>query len=248
MEVCGGSGGPALPWEDAAGLRRFGGAFFAAAGGFGEEFFLRVPRRIHGGGGGAFVNSGSVINETYSGALFTGGTGVQTRSRTFTNLDTAGEQLRSGFSLSGVAGSFEIGVNFIGLKSNASTTILTTKFTGVGSGFTLNDGGSDFVAAPSITYDNGAIYDIAFLGEIGSPDYTWAIQRRGGGNANNTFQYSAGATLSSFSEIQFFWNAPGGSGNDGLIDGVSVIPEPSSLLLGALAGLAALLALRRRKG
>jgi hypothetical protein len=204
----------------------------------------------HAGAGGSFVNGDSPIDGTHAGALFTGGAGTAVLSRSFTPITTSGADVQVAFTLSGLANGNEIGVNILGLKSNASTTVLTLKFTGSGSGFTLNDGGTDFVAAGGVTYADGADYDITFSGEIGSTDYFWSVSQRGGGSANNgtAFTYSGvGTTLSSVSAIEFFWTAPAGSGNDGLIDSVSVIPEPSAALLFLVGGAGLVRWIRRRR-
>lgn len=203
----------------------------------------------HSGAGGSFVNGGSEIDGTYAGALFTGGGGVSVISRNFTTLDSG--EVSASWSIKGLNNMVEIGVNIVGLKSDSATNILTLKFDSSNTGLRMNDGGSDFPATTDVTYSNGNIYDFTFSGEIGSGDYFWSVSQRGGPSASNAtaFTYSGGATLSEFSEIQFFWNAPDGGGNDGLIDNVNIVPEPSSIIMMGLAGLAAggFTLLKRRK-
>lgn len=147
----------------------------------------------------------------------------------------------------GGSGNFnEIGVNLLGLKSNNQTNIITLKFNDSNtSTLFLNDGGSDFTQG-DVAYTDNTIYDFTLSTTIGGDKYSWSVIQRGGGTASGTdFTFSgSGTTLTNVSGIAFFWSADAGSGNDGFIDNVSIIPEPSSALLGALG---ALMLLRRRR-
>lgn len=209
---------------------------------------------VHSGtSGGSFVNTNSEIAGSNAGALFTDGGGVQTLTRNFTTLDQSGSSVSVSWSMKGLASTEEIGVNVLGLKSDNSTTVLTAKFPGTGTDFTLNDGGSDFSpGSTSFSFQDAVVYDVTLNMEIGSADYTWEVSEAGVATENNIgspFQYSGGGTtLTEVNGLSFFWDAPGGDGNDGLIDSVSVVPEPSAyaLIVGAL-GLS-LVSLRRRRG
>jgi hypothetical protein len=203
----------------------------------------------HAGAGGAFVNTDSRIDGVNAAGVYTLGAGTATLTRSFSAINTPGDPVDIRFTISGLSSSTEIGVNLQGLKSDTSTNILTLKFTGAGTGFTLNDGGTDFVAAPSVTYADGEDYDVRFTSTIGSTDYFWSVSQRGGPSDSNltAFTYSGAATLSSASAIQFFWTAPDGPGNDGLIDSVSVIPEPSAAFLLLFGGAGLTRWMRRRK-
>jgi hypothetical protein len=206
----------------------------------------------HGGAGDQFINGGSQIDGTYGLALFTGGSGVSTTTRSFANsIDTPGTQFTATWSLKGLANSIEIGLNLLGQKSDSSSNILTLKFTGSGD-ITLNDGGNDFTQT-GVSYSNNTIYDFSVTAEVGSNQYSWSVNQRGGGGSasGNNFTFSNSATLTNFSSVQFFWNAPVSSGNDGVLDSVSVqiVPEPSTYaLLTGLAMAGAVLCRRRRRG
>jgi len=204
---------------------------------------------IHSGAGGSFLNGGSEIDGVFAGALFTGGGGVSVLSRSFETLDSG--TVSASWSIKGLNNMFQIGVNLIGSMSNSASNIVTLKFDSSNTGLRMNDGGSDFTATTDVTYSNNAIFDFTFTSTVGSNEYFWSVAQRGGNSASNSlaFTYSGGATLSELNQIVFFWDAPGGAGNDGMIDSVTVIPEPSSIIMMGLAGLAAggLTVLKRRK-
>lgn len=203
----------------------------------------------HSGAGGAFLNTGSVIDGGNSAGLFTAGGGLSYLTRTFTPQTLVGEDVFASWSFRSLQNTFEIGVTLQGEMSNSSSDILTIQFFGPGSTLTMNDGGGNFNPPAPLTYSEGAIYDVTFASEIGSSDYAWSIAQRGGPSTGGNFSYSAGTlSLTEFSGIQFFWNAPGGAGNDGFIDNV-VVPEPSSIVMLGLTGLAAggLALFKRRK-
>ncbi|MGD7653720.1 MAG: hypothetical protein ACQCXQ_10925 [Verrucomicrobiales bacterium] len=193
----------------------------------------------HGGAGGSFVNSGSEIEGTYSGALYTSGGGVSTLKREFTTLDSSNSgTVGASWSIKGLANMQEIGVNLIGSMSNGDTYILTMKFdVDFTDGLRMDNGGDEFTTATEVDYANGSIFDFTFSSEIGSEQYTWSVASDSGASASQTYHYNydgAGLSLTSFSAIEFFWEAPNGTGNDGLIDNVSLVPEPSSAIAGLL--------------
>ncbi len=194
------------------------------------------------GGSGGFVG-GNVISGNHAGALF----GTSSLVRNFSAI-TSGT-VTATWSIKGLGGSGnfnEIGVNLLGLKSNNQTNIITLKFDDSNtSTLFLNDGGSDFTQG-TVGYTDNTIYDFTLSAAIGGDKYSWSVIQRGGGTASGTdFTFSgSGTTLTNVSGIAFFWSADAGAGNDGFIDNVSIIPEPSSALLGALG---ALMLLRRRR-
>jgi len=218
------------------------------SGTFSEGTGAWTTNWIHSDAGGSFVNTGSEIDGTGTGALYTSGDGISRLTRSFTTQDEDGSIVFASWSLKGLQNASEIGVTLIGSKSDAATNIVTMQFFNSGSNFTLNDGGSNFGVLDPVPYFNDTIYDMTFSSEIGSNSYSWSVSQRGVVSDSDSFTYSGGATLTDFSGIQFFWDAPSGSGNDGLIDSV-VVPEPSSIIMLGLTGLATgmIALLKRRK-
>ena len=190
-----------------------------------------------------FVSAAPRIDGNHSGGLF-GTTGI---TRSFDSITTVTVTVSwSVRGLGGLANFNEIGLNILGLKSNSQTVVATLKFDDdFLSTLRMNDGGSDF-SIGSLGYTESAIYDFTFSSAIGGSNYSWSVQQRGGGAESGTdFTYSgSGTTLTNVSGVGFFWSGESGSGNDGFIDSVSVVPEPSAALLG---GIGALLLLRRRR-
>jgi len=195
------------------------------------------------GGSGSFSNGASQINGVRSGALF----GTSSLARNFTAIATG--TVTATWSLKGLPafGNFnELGLNIRGLKSDSATNVLTMKFTDLAStSVTLNDGGTDFNQG-TLGYKANAIYDFSFTSTVGGNTYSWSVNERGTANttSGNAFTYSGGSTLTNVNGLTFFWSANSGGGNDGLIDQVSVIPEPSAAILGAIGSL---ILLRRRR-
>lgn len=195
------------------------------------------------GGSGSFVNVASQINGVHSGALF----GTSSLARDFTAISTG--TVTATWSLKGLPafGNFnELGLTIRGLKSNSATNLLTLKFTDANSGnVTLNSGGSDFNQG-TFGYNGGSIYDFLFTSTVGSTQYSWSVNERNTANTASgiNFTYDDGSSLTNVSGLTFFWGANSGGGNDGLIDQVSVIPEPSAAILGAIGSL---ILLRRRR-
>lgn len=184
----------------------------------------------HSGNGGHFVDGSSNIDGTHAGALWADA-GTSFMSRNFTTIDSG--PFTATWSIKGLQNMFEIGVNLTGKKSDFATNIITVKFDSSNTGLRLNDGGSDFTATSDVTYSDGAIYDFTLSGAIGSAEYSWSVEQRGGNSASNspTWVFSGSAAVTEFSGFQFFWQAPAGPENYGLIDNVAVIPEPATYTL-----------------
>lgn len=202
--------------------------------------------------GGNYINSGSLIDGTYSLGLF--GQGNLASRLVSPTVSTSGDTITIGWSLR--AGwdvvndgdgnvLSEIGLNII---NAASSPLLTMKFVEGGSSLLMNDGGADF-ARTGITFFKDSVYDFTFSSVMGSNAYSFSVSRDNGlqTDSGTGFTYQGGRTTNSIGGVQMFATAPTGSGNDGFLDSVSVdvVPEPSQA---ALFGLGALgLALRRRR-
>lgn len=185
------------------------------------------------------------IDGNFAAGLFTDGAGQQLIARNFSSI-TVGTVTAS-WSVRGTGGFADynrIGFNLKGLMSGGSTNIITLKFEDAFSTLRMNDGNVDF-GAGTVGYTDGAIYDFTFTSSIGSNQYSWTVAQRGGGSSSGTnFNYSFGRTLTNVSGVEFYWDANGGAGNDGFIDNISVVPEPTAALLGSLGMLGLL---RRRR-
>jgi hypothetical protein len=183
------------------------------------------------------------IDGDSAGGLF----GTTSISRNFTSITTG--IVTASWSIKGMGGTGafnEIGINLLGLKSNSQTNVATIKFVDTNLGtLRLNDGGVDF-SSGSVGYSSDAIYDFTFTSAISSTNYSWTVSQRGGSTASGTnFTYSgSGTTLTNLSGITFFWSADSGSGRDGFVDNILVVPEPASAVLGLLG---TVLLLRRRR-
>ena len=190
-----------------------------------------------------FVSGVTRIDGNHSGGLF----GTSSISRNFSAITTGTVTVNWSIRGLGGIGNFnEIGLNILGLKSNSQTVVATLKFDDdFLSTLRLNDGGSDF-SFGTVGYSDSAIYDFSFSSTVGTSNYSWSVTERGGSTASGIdFTYSgSGTTLTNINGLGFFWSGEAGSGNDGFIDSISVVPEPSAALLG---GLGALMLLRRRR-
>jgi hypothetical protein len=187
---------------------------------------------------------GNQIDGSYAGGLY----GTSSITRSFSSITTGAVTATWSIKGMGGTGNFnEIGVNLLGQKSNDQTNVLTFKFNDANlTTLRLNDGGVDF-SAGSVGYADNSIYDFTFESEIGSTNYSWSVTRRSDSAtaSGSNYTYSgSGTTLTNLSGITFFWSAETGSGNDGFVDNITVVPEPASAALGLLG---ATLLLRRRR-
>lgn len=195
----------------------------------------------------SLAGSGSFNSDQIDGDSAGGLYGTTSISRNFPSITTG--TVTASWSIKGMGGTGafnEIGVNLLGLKSNSQTNVITIKFTDANlTTLRLNDGGVDF-SSGAVGYSDDTVYDFTFTSVIGSTNYSWTVSQRGGGTASGTdFNYSGvGTTLSNVSGIAFFWSADSGSGRDGFVDNIVVVPEPASAALG-LIGTALLLRRRR---
>ncbi|HSP41320.1 MAG TPA: hypothetical protein VLO11_00475 [Luteolibacter sp.] len=204
--------------------------------------------------GGSYMNSGSVIDGTYTLGLY-GQNNDAVRSvvspiTTTGDIVTVSWSMRAGWDVvtdndGGVTS--ELGLN---LRDQNGNTLITFKFLdGAQNGkLQVNDGGSNF-AINDITFATNNIYDFTFTSELGTNTYDFTVNRRGSSESFSTpanTYFFTGGSMTSFEDVRFFMTAPSGSGNDGFLDSVSVtvIPEPSAALLGGLGMLALL---RRRR-
>lgn len=129
----------------------------------------------------------------------------------------------------------EVGLNLI----NNGNIAFTLKFVGGGSSWSMNDGLTDFGAGQAYEANTSLTFSFTYNGGS-SYSYTF-----GSGSGNN---FTAISDISSIDEVGFFSVNQGGDQNFG-INNLAVIPEPSSIIMMGLAGLAAggLTVLKRRK-
>ena len=196
--------------------------------------------------GGNYLSSDSKIDGTRSVGLygdFDGGPATFQRlisptvSTTGTTVSVA-FSIRADWDINAAFSGSQIGVNVL---NGSSAPLLTFKFQSDGNSETplnlqLNDGGSDF-ARSGISFATSAIYDFTFTSDIGSGQYSFTADRRGGSQSDSgtNFNYN-NRTTGSIGGLQFFVRAPSGGGNDGFLDSVivSAVPEPSAFLFGGL--------------
>ena len=189
--------------------------------------------------GGNYVSDASKIDGTHSLGLY----GTATASRQLSSsIVSAGTTVSMAFSIragwdvvtpgGGFTGS-EMGVNIL---DSSSQLLLTFKFSQSAPQLKLNDGGS-FFEPGGLTFAKDDVYDFHFESDIGSSFYSFTVNRRGNAESasGTNFTYGdPGRSTSSFGGLEFFIKAPGGSGNDGFLDTVSAVPEPSAFLFGSL--------------
>jgi hypothetical protein len=187
--------------------------------------------------GGNYISGASKIDGTYSLGLYGGASASRLVNASITTTAAAVELkfsfradwdvVNPGFGFSGS----EIGVT---IRNASSQPLFTYKFNQGNSQLRLNDGGGDFSPGTSLTFARNDIYDFTFESAIGSNQYSFQVSRRGNSEtaSGTNFTYSAGRTTNSIGGINFFVNAPSGSGNDGFLDGVSIsaVPEVSPML------------------
>ena len=191
-----------------------------------------------GDGGSYFGNvGGGAIDPAF--AIFSGGTGTSSVSRTFSSSLTAGDtfsfDLAHSTNISSSGG--EIGFQLI----NSGDVAITWKFVGGGSAWTMNDGGAGGDFGAGQLYAANQVLQFSFT-YLGNNDYSYTFGTGSGSNFTST------NTISSINEFRFYSNNQGSGDNFG-VDNLTVIPEPSSIIMMALAGLAAggLTVLKRRK-
>ncbi len=129
----------------------------------------------------------------------------------------------------------EVGLNLI----NNGTIVFTLKFVGGDENWSINDGGADFGAGQAYAANTSLTFSFTYNGG-NSYSYTF-----GSGSGNN---FTATSDISSINEVGFYSVNQGADQNFG-INNLAVIPEPSSIIMMGLAGLAAggFTVLKRRK-
>lgn len=185
------------------------------------------------GDAGRYIGGTGIGNPAFG--LFSGGSGAFSSAfRRFDNPlgvgDTFSVDIGHTTNIDG-----EIGLNLI----NNGVIVFTLKFVGGGANWLINDGGSDFGAGQSYVANTPLTFSFTYLGEN---KYSYSF---GTGSGIN---FTASSNISSIDEVGFF-NVNQGSGENFGINNLSVIPEPSSIIMMGLAGLAAggLTLLKRRK-
>lgn len=189
---------------------------------------------INDGDGGHYIGATGLGGNTFG--LFNTFTSTTTDAiRPFTGVLTAGQTFSIDLGFSSFAATGAIGIN---LRSGTSDVI--TLFTNGSGDWMLNDGGSDFSAGTtalantaysfSLTYNGGTSYSFSLTGSAGGINFN-----------------SGNGGISSIDNLRLFNFNQGGGANFGF-DNLSIVPEPSSLVL--LAGPALLGAwffVRRRR-
>ena len=131
----------------------------------------------------------------------------------------------------------------VGLNLFDNTTpVFTFKFTGGGTVWQLNDGGSDFNT--NIPFGSNTPISFSFTFN-GGASYTVAITD--GVNSYGGTPFNASSTISNINGFRFFSSSQGPGENLGF-DNLAVVPEPTTLsLLAGPAILGAWFFLRRRR-
>lgn len=129
----------------------------------------------------------------------------------------------------------EIGLNLI----NNGTIVYTLKLVSGETTWEMNDGGTDFGIAQDFEADTSIPFSFTYNG---GSSYSYSF---GSASGNN---FIANSDISSIDEVGFFNRDQGGGQNIGF-NNLTVIPEPSSIIMVGLTGLAAagLTLLKRRR-
>jgi hypothetical protein len=186
-----------------------------------------------GNGGSYFGNVGDGAIDPAFAIFSPNASSTSTVSRTFNSALTAGDtfsfELAHSPTIEG-----EIGFQLV----NDGDVAITWKFVGGGTGWLMNDGGSDFGAGQA--YAANQVLEFSFT-YLGGSNYSYTF---GSGSGSN---FSAQNVINQINEFRFYSNHQGDGQNFG-VDALLIIPEPSSILMVGLAGLAAGMMLRRKRG
>jgi hypothetical protein len=194
-------------------------------------------------GGGGLYRGASGLNITPSWAIYAGGGSGNsyTVTRSFSSPLGIGETFTMDFGYTGVADGGEIGEIGINLLSGGAFR-LGLKFIGGQPKWLLNDGGSNF--STDISWAGGTpgtTLKYSFTRGIDN-SYSINLNHSGAGTYDGN-NYTASSGNMSIDSVQIYSNAQGGGQNVGF-NNFAIVPEPSSLSLLALSGLALL---RRRR-
>lgn len=182
-----------------------------------------------GGSGGHYI--GTTGEGATSFGLFSGGNAsgdFSTASRSLTGgALTAGQTFSIDLGNTGVdpTDPGEVGINL----TDGGVAVWTLQFIGGGTDWVINDGGSNFGSGQGFAASTSL--SLAFTYEGGS-DYSYTF---GSGSGSS---FTATNTISGIDGFELFSSQQGSGENFGANDMI-VIPEPSSIIMLGLTGLAA---------
>ncbi|MFN6016565.1 MAG: PEP-CTERM sorting domain-containing protein [Verrucomicrobiota bacterium] len=190
------------------------------------------------GNGGSYMNSSGLSASTSWGIYAGGDTGNSyTVTRPFASALGIGETFTMDFGYTDVATGGEIGINLF----SGGAFRLGLKFIGGGSSWQLNDGGSDF--STGIPWAGGTPGTTLKYSFTRGNDNNYSINLLHGAGIYDGNNYTASSGNMSIDSVQIYSIAQGAGENVGF-NNLAIVPEPSSLSLLALSGLALL---RRRR-
>jgi hypothetical protein len=224
--------------DNAANAVYSGGTFVGLNGGTG---FSAWTGSTTGGGGRYMGASGLSASTTF--ALFSTASGFSEATRPFSTAMAVGDTFSFAFGYTGVADpGGEIGIN---LFSGANFR-LNLKFVGGSTAWVLNDGGNNFSTGISWGGGNpGTTLLYSFTRGTGN-GYSISLSQGLQTYIGNNFTGSLGTM--DIDRVQFYTQNQGNNENIG-INNLSVVPEPSTYALLALAaaGFGAHVVRRRRR-
>jgi len=193
------------------------------------------------GGGGNYIGGSGLSASSW--AIYSGGGAGNSyqATRPFSTAMSIGDIFTLQLGYTGVSNGGEIGINLF----SGGSFRLGFKFIGGSSGWVLNDGGSDFSSGISWAGGTpGATLNYSFTRGTGNA-YSLNISQ---GTQSYTGNNTGTSGIMSIDSVQFYSSAQGGGENIGF-NNLSVVPEPSTYALLALAaaGFGAHVIRRRRR-
>jgi len=187
-----------------------------------------------------YIGASGVGQDPSFGIFASNTTDTSSADRSFTGgALTAGQTFSLQLGASGVAsGGGVVGLNLL----DGTTPVFTFKFTGGGTVWALNDGGTDFDT--NIPFSANTGISLAFTYN-GGQSYTINISQ--GPNTFSGPNFTANSTISNITGFRMFSNLQGVDENLGF-NNLAVVPEPTTLsLLAGPALLGAWFFIRRRR-
>ena len=185
------------------------------------------------GGGGSFIGaSGQGPTPTFG--LFGAAAGSSSADRPFTGALTTGQTFSIDLgNTASVATGQTLGLN---LTSNGVVEF-TLKFTGGGTTWQINDGGSDFGIAQNFASNTSLHFTFTYNG---GNNYSYTF-----GSASGT-GFTATNPLTNINGVRLFDGAQGAGENFGF-NNLAIVPEPATVLLVGPALLGGMFFIRRRR-